>query len=81
MHEKLNKSNLKLNEEIENLEKELEEEKSKQSENDTLVRINRILSLFLLILKKFSQKIICAEKTIFFVCFEIKTTFSILSSL
>ncbi|NWW05568.1 CTGE5 factor, partial [Oreocharis arfaki] len=37
MHEKLNKSNLKLNEEIENLEKELEEEKSKQSENDTLV--------------------------------------------
>lgn len=49
MHEKLNKSNLKLNEEIENLEKELEEEKSKQLENDTLVRINRILSLFLLI--------------------------------
>ncbi|KAL9850945.1 melanoma inhibitory activity protein 2 isoform 4-T4 [Geothlypis trichas] len=37
MHEKLNKSNLKLNEEIENLEKELEEEKSKQSKNDTLV--------------------------------------------
>ncbi|XP_030128992.4 melanoma inhibitory activity protein 2 isoform X4 [Taeniopygia guttata] len=37
MHEKLKKSNLKLNEEIENLEKELEEEKSKQSENDTLV--------------------------------------------
>ncbi|XP_077036587.1 melanoma inhibitory activity protein 2 isoform X5 [Agelaius phoeniceus] len=37
MHEKLNKSNLKLNEEVENLEKELEEEKSKQSENDTLV--------------------------------------------
>ncbi|NXO66373.1 CTGE5 factor, partial [Phainopepla nitens] len=37
MHEKLNKSNLKLNEEIENLEKELEEEKSKESENDTLV--------------------------------------------
>ncbi|XP_017597404.1 PREDICTED: cTAGE family member 5 isoform X1 [Corvus brachyrhynchos] len=37
IHEKLNKSNLKLNEEIENLEKELEEEKSKQSENDTLV--------------------------------------------
>ncbi|XP_041255535.1 melanoma inhibitory activity protein 2 isoform X3 [Onychostruthus taczanowskii] len=37
MHEKLNKSNLKLNEEIENLEKELEEEKLKQSENDTLV--------------------------------------------
>ncbi|NXH97718.1 MIA2 protein, partial [Pachycephala philippinensis] len=37
MHEKLTKSNLKLNEEIENLEKELEEEKSKQSENDTLV--------------------------------------------
>ncbi|KAM4777749.1 melanoma inhibitory activity protein 2 isoform 1-T1 [Cyanocitta cristata] len=37
MHEKLNKSNLKLNEEIEKLEKELEEEKSKQSENDTLV--------------------------------------------
>lgn len=49
MHEKLNKSNLKLNEEIETLEKELEEEKSKQSENDTLVRINRILSLFLFI--------------------------------
>ncbi|XP_068873952.1 melanoma inhibitory activity protein 2 isoform X3 [Aphelocoma coerulescens] len=37
MHEKLNKSNLKLNEEIEKLEKELEEEISKQSENDTLV--------------------------------------------
>ncbi|NWZ94434.1 CTGE5 factor, partial [Nesospiza acunhae] len=37
MHEKLNKSNLKLNEEIENLEKELEEEKYKQLENDTLV--------------------------------------------
>ncbi|XP_066408491.1 melanoma inhibitory activity protein 2 isoform X4 [Molothrus aeneus] len=37
LHEKLNKSNLKLNEEVENLEKELEEEKSKQSENDTLV--------------------------------------------
>ncbi|NXK92364.1 CTGE5 factor, partial [Formicarius rufipectus] len=34
---KLNKSNLALNQEIENLEKELEEEKSKQSENDTLV--------------------------------------------
>ncbi|XP_068253747.1 melanoma inhibitory activity protein 2 isoform X1 [Nyctibius grandis] len=37
MHEKLNKSNLELNQEIENLEKELEEEKSKQSENDDLV--------------------------------------------
>ncbi|NXF05395.1 CTGE5 factor, partial [Smithornis capensis] len=37
MHGKLNKSNLELNQEIENLEKELEEEKSKQSENDTLV--------------------------------------------
>ncbi|NWZ65182.1 CTGE5 factor, partial [Acrocephalus arundinaceus] len=37
IHEKLNKSNLKLSEEIENLEKELEEEKSKQLENDTLV--------------------------------------------
>ncbi|NWZ76270.1 CTGE5 factor, partial [Poecile atricapillus] len=37
MHEKLNKSNVKLSEEIENLEKELEEEKSKQLENDTLV--------------------------------------------
>ncbi|XP_064514749.1 melanoma inhibitory activity protein 2 isoform X5 [Pseudopipra pipra] len=37
MHEKLNKSNLELNQEIENLEKELEEEKSKQSENDILV--------------------------------------------
>ncbi|NWV84737.1 CTGE5 factor, partial [Dasyornis broadbenti] len=37
MHEKLNKSNLELKEEIENLEKELEEEKSKQSENDSLV--------------------------------------------
>ncbi|XP_062351043.1 melanoma inhibitory activity protein 2 [Cinclus cinclus] len=37
VHEKLNKSNLKLNEEIKNLEKELEEEKSKQLENDTLV--------------------------------------------
>uniref|UniRef100_A0A8C0VH59 Endoplasmic reticulum export factor CTAGE5-like n=1 Tax=Cyanistes caeruleus TaxID=156563 RepID=A0A8C0VH59_CYACU len=37
MHEKLNKSNLKLSKEIENLEKELEEEKSKQLENDTLV--------------------------------------------
>ncbi|KAM9239519.1 melanoma inhibitory activity protein 2 [Leptosomus discolor] len=37
MHEKLNKSNLELNQEIESLEKELEEEKSKQSENDNLV--------------------------------------------
>ncbi|XP_051478352.1 melanoma inhibitory activity protein 2 isoform X2 [Apus apus] len=37
MHEKLNKSNMELNQEIENLEKELEEEKSKQSENDNLV--------------------------------------------
>ncbi|NWY61207.1 CTGE5 factor, partial [Chionis minor] len=37
MHEKLNKSNLELNQEIENLEKELEEEKSNQSENDNLV--------------------------------------------
>ncbi|NWS58404.1 CTGE5 factor, partial [Chunga burmeisteri] len=37
MHEKLNRSNLELNQEIENLEKELEEEKSKQSENDNLV--------------------------------------------
>ncbi|NWV34696.1 CTGE5 factor, partial [Grantiella picta] len=37
MHEKLNKSNLELNEEIEKLEKELEEEKSKQSENDSMV--------------------------------------------
>ncbi|NWV25421.1 CTGE5 factor, partial [Origma solitaria] len=37
MHEKLNKSNLELNQEIENLEKELEEEKSKESENDALV--------------------------------------------
>ncbi|NWX30820.1 CTGE5 factor, partial [Notiomystis cincta] len=37
VHEKLNKSNLKLSEEIENIEKELEEEKSKQLENDTLV--------------------------------------------
>ncbi|KFP77572.1 cTAGE family member 5, partial [Acanthisitta chloris] len=37
MHERLNKSNSELNQEIENLEKELEEEKSKQSENDTLV--------------------------------------------
>ncbi|XP_062479952.1 melanoma inhibitory activity protein 2 isoform X3 [Pezoporus occidentalis] len=37
MHEKLNKSNLELNQEIENLEKELEEEKSKQSKNDSLV--------------------------------------------
>ncbi|XP_052550598.1 melanoma inhibitory activity protein 2 isoform X3 [Tympanuchus pallidicinctus] len=36
-HEQLNKSNLELNQEIENLEKELEEEKSKQSENDKLV--------------------------------------------
>lgn len=52
MHEKLNKSNLELNEEIETLEKELEEEKSKQPENDNLVRINRILSLLLLIKKK-----------------------------
>lgn len=49
MHEKLNKSNLELNQEIENLEKELEEEKSKQSENDNLVRLNRILSLLLFI--------------------------------
>ncbi|XP_074766020.1 melanoma inhibitory activity protein 2 isoform X1 [Athene noctua] len=37
MRERLNKSNLELNQEIENLEKELEEEKSKQSENDNLV--------------------------------------------
>ncbi|NXA31669.1 CTGE5 factor, partial [Eudromia elegans] len=36
-HEKLNKSNLELKQEIENLEKELEEEKSKHSENDELV--------------------------------------------
>ncbi|KAF1520023.1 Endoplasmic reticulum export factor CTAGE5, partial [Eudyptes sclateri] len=41
MHEKLNKSNLELNEEIENLEKELEEEKSKQPENDNLVAENQ----------------------------------------
>ncbi|XP_054055224.1 melanoma inhibitory activity protein 2 isoform X7 [Rissa tridactyla] len=41
MHEKLNKSNLELNQEIENLEKELEEEKSKQSENDNLVAENQ----------------------------------------
>ncbi|KAM6074201.1 melanoma inhibitory activity protein 2 isoform 3-T3 [Chlamydotis macqueenii] len=37
MHGKLNKSNLELKQEVENLEKELEEEKSKQSENDNLV--------------------------------------------
>ncbi|XP_064920032.1 melanoma inhibitory activity protein 2 isoform X1 [Columba livia] len=37
MHEKLSKSNLELNQELENLEKELEEEKSKQSESDNLV--------------------------------------------
>ncbi|NXU53915.1 MIA2 protein, partial [Turnix velox] len=37
MHEKLNKSNLELNQEVGNLEKELEEEKSKQLENDNLV--------------------------------------------
>ncbi|NXT80864.1 MIA2 protein, partial [Zapornia atra] len=37
MHEKLNKSNLELKQEIENLEKKLEEEKSKESENDNLV--------------------------------------------
>ncbi|KAM6445763.1 melanoma inhibitory activity protein 2 isoform 2-T2 [Rhynochetos jubatus] len=37
MHEKLNKSHLQLNGEIEKLEKELEDEKSKQSENDDLV--------------------------------------------
>ncbi|XP_064005371.1 melanoma inhibitory activity protein 2 isoform X1 [Pogoniulus pusillus] len=37
MHKRLNKSNLELNQEIENLEKELEEEKSKQTENDNLV--------------------------------------------
>ncbi|NWU95140.1 MIA2 protein, partial [Upupa epops] len=37
MHEKLNKSNVELKQEIENLEKELEEEKSKQSEDDNLV--------------------------------------------
>ncbi|XP_068539346.1 melanoma inhibitory activity protein 2 isoform X1 [Anas acuta] len=36
-HEKLNKSNLELNQAIADLEKELEEEKSKQSENDNLV--------------------------------------------
>lgn len=49
MHEKLSKSNLELNQELENLEKELEEEKSKQSENDSLVRINGILYLLLFI--------------------------------
>uniref|UniRef100_A0A8B9ZQA9 CTAGE family member 5 n=1 Tax=Anas zonorhyncha TaxID=75864 RepID=A0A8B9ZQA9_9AVES len=48
-HEKLNKSNLELNQEIADLEKELEEEKSKQSENDNLVRIKIILSLLLLL--------------------------------
>uniref|UniRef100_A0A8B9BV07 MIA SH3 domain ER export factor 2 n=1 Tax=Anser brachyrhynchus TaxID=132585 RepID=A0A8B9BV07_9AVES len=37
-HEKLNKSNSELNQEIANLEKELEEEKSKQSENDNLAK-------------------------------------------
>uniref|UniRef100_A0A8B9UF56 SH3 domain-containing protein n=1 Tax=Anas zonorhyncha TaxID=75864 RepID=A0A8B9UF56_9AVES len=37
-HEKLNKSNLELNQEIADLEKELEEEKSKQSENDNLAK-------------------------------------------
>lgn len=63
MHEKLNKSNLELNQEIENLEKELEEEKSKQSENDNLVRINRILSLFLFIEKKIPTKKFSMEKT------------------
>lgn len=69
MHEKLNKSNLKLNEEIENLEKELEEEKSKQSENDTLVRINRILSLFHSFKKIFSQKKnLCREDKLFSLC-------------
>lgn len=52
MHEKLSKSNLELNQELENLEKELEEEKSKQSESDNLVRINRILYLLLFVLKK-----------------------------
>lgn len=49
MHEKLSKSNLELNQELENLEKELEEEKSKQSESDNLVRINRILYLLLFV--------------------------------
>lgn len=64
MHEKLNKSNLELNQEIENLEKELEEEKSKQSENDNLVRINRTLSLFLFIeKKKIPTKKLSMEKT------------------
>lgn len=67
MHEKLNKSNLELNQEIENLEKELEEEKSKQSENDNLVRINRTLSLFLFIEKKKNshKKIIHGEDKLF----------------
>ncbi|KFV20583.1 cTAGE family member 5, partial [Tauraco erythrolophus] len=37
MYEELNKSRLELNQEIENLEKELKEEKSKQSENYKLV--------------------------------------------
>lgn len=56
MHEKLHKSNLELNQEIENLEKELEEEKSKQSENDNLVRISRILSLLLFMEKRIPTK-------------------------
>uniref|UniRef100_A0A8C6Z807 Nuclear pore complex interacting protein N-terminal domain-containing protein n=1 Tax=Nothoprocta perdicaria TaxID=30464 RepID=A0A8C6Z807_NOTPE len=45
-HEKLNKSNLELKQEIENLEKELEEEKSKHSENDELVRAKSTLKVF-----------------------------------
>jgi len=46
---------LELNQEIENLEKELEGEKSKQSENDKLVRIKMIFSVLLLVLL-FSEK-------------------------
>lgn len=62
MHEKLNKSNLELNQEIENLEKELEEEKSKQSENDNLVRkMESCLCYYLL--KKYPTIKISMEKT------------------
>jgi len=83
MHEKLNKSNLELKQEIEHLEKELEEEKSKQSDNDNLVRINRILSLLLLIKKKKkpSKKTVWRRQTILLGFFEKNPTFPILPPL
>lgn len=87
MHEKLSKSNLELNQELENLEKELEEEKSKQSESDNLVRINRILYCYYSFKKKKKQNrqnmvsYLRRRQTILFGFCETKPTFSILSPL